>query len=60
MTYRLESRIGLLVPSEMLETYEGPSRSQFTGEESVTKISCRATYSDFKRFDTSGRVVVPK
>jgi hypothetical protein len=60
VTYRQEPRLGLLVPSEMLETYEGPTRSQFTGNESVTRINCRATYSEFKRFETSGRVVVPK
>jgi hypothetical protein len=60
VTYKLEPKFGLLVPSVMLETYEGPTLSQFTGEESVTKINCRATYSDFKRFETSGRVVVPK
>jgi VWFA-related protein len=60
VTYRLEPKFGLLVPSVMLETYEGPTLSQFTGEESVTKINCRATYSDFKRFETSGRVVIPK
>jgi len=60
VTYRLEPRFGLLVPSVMLETYEGPSLSQFSGEESATKINCRATCSGFKRFETSGRVVVQK
>jgi VWFA-related protein len=57
VTYRQEPRWGLLVPAEMLETYEGPTRSAFTGNESVSKINCRATYSDFKRFETGGRVV---
>jgi hypothetical protein len=60
VTYREEPRLSLLVPSEMLETYEGTSVSRFTGKESPTKINCRATYSDFKRFETSGRVVPPK
>lgn len=57
VTYRQEPNLGLLVPAEMLETYEGPTRSAFTGNESVTKINCRATYSDFKRFETGARVV---
>jgi len=60
VTYHHEPRLGLLVPSLMVEAYEGASLSQFTGEESLTKINCRATYSDFKRFEASGRVVVPK
>jgi len=58
VSYKTEERLGLLVPGEMLETYEGPFRSQFTGNESVSKVNCRATYSDFKRFETSGRVVI--
>jgi VWFA-related protein len=58
VSYGPEPRLGLLVPREMLETYEGPFRSQFTGNESASKVNCRATYSDFKRFETSGRVIV--
>jgi hypothetical protein len=57
VTYRQDPSLGLLVPAEMLETYEGPSRSAFTGNETVSKINCRATYSDFKRFETGARVV---
>jgi hypothetical protein len=60
VTYAGDARLGLLVPSEMLETYEAPMRNRFNGEDEMTKISCRATYSDFKRFETSGRLVMPK
>jgi len=60
VTYKQEPRLGALVPAEMLETYEGMTRSAFTGNESPTKINCRATYSDFRRFETSARVGVPK
>ena len=60
VTYEMEARLGLLVPSEMLETYEAPMRNRFSGEDEMTKIVCRATYSDFKRFETSGRLVPPK
>jgi VWFA-related protein len=60
VTYALDPRLQILVPSEMLETYEAPMRSAFTGEDNMTKVNCRATYSDFKRFETSGRVLPPK
>jgi VWFA-related protein len=60
VTYTLEPKLGILVPAEMLETYEAPMRSAFTGEDNMTKVNCRATYSDFKRFETSGRVIVGK
>lgn len=59
-TYAFEPRLGMLVPAEMLETYEAPMRSAFTGEDIMTRVNCRATYSDFKRFETSARIVVPK
>ncbi|MCX6538113.1 MAG: hypothetical protein NT151_04150 [Acidobacteria bacterium] len=60
VTYTLEPKLGILVPAEMLETYEAPMRSTFTGEDNMTKVNCRATYGDFKRFETSGKFVVPK
>ena len=60
VTYKEEPTLGMLVPDKMLETYEGPSVNAFTGNEEVNKINCSATYSDFKRFETSGRVVPPK
>jgi hypothetical protein len=49
--------MGLLVPAEMLETYEAPAVNRFTGREEISRINCRATYSDFKRFETGARVV---
>jgi hypothetical protein len=42
---------------EMLETYEAPMRSSFTGDDTMTKVNCRATYSDFKRFETGARIL---
>jgi hypothetical protein len=41
----------VLVPLEMRETYSSP-----TGED----VNAVATYSGFRRFETAGRVVVPK
>jgi VWFA-related protein len=60
VTYRPDARLGLLVPDEMRETYEGAWTRRTTNEEALTKINCVATYSDFKRFETGGRVVEPK
>lgn len=44
----------------MLGTPEDTRGSAITGGDIMTKVSCRATYSDFKRFETSARIVVPK
>jgi len=60
VTYALDPKLGMLVPAEMLETYEAPMRSAFTGEDVMTKVNCRATYSDFKRFETSSKIVIGK
>jgi hypothetical protein len=58
VTYTLEPKLGILVPAEMLETCEAPMRSAFTGDDNMTKVNCRATYSDFRRFETSATLVV--
>jgi hypothetical protein len=50
----------MLLPAEMRETYEGPWVGGTTNQEALTKVNCHATYSDFKRFETSGRVVIQK
>jgi len=60
VTYRQDQRLGLLVPAEMSEEYQGPATSRFSGRDTVTRITTRATYSDFKRFETGARVVIPK
>jgi len=49
--YRPHPKFDVLVPVEMREKYTSPS-----GEE-VTTV---ATYSDFRRFETSGRLVIPR
>lgn len=62
--YGYDDRLGLLVPREMRESYVAPSVSgnadSSSGREELTRIGCRATYSDYRRFETSGRVVIPK
>jgi hypothetical protein len=58
VTYRADTRLGFLVPAEMLETYEGPWKSSVSSAEGTSKINCRATYSDFKRFDTANKLII--
>ena len=60
VTYRPDVRLGILLPSAMAEEYQGLTLAQTTNQERVTRIRCRAVYSDFKRFETSGKVVIPK
>ena len=64
VTYGLDSRLGLLVPLEMRESYTGmmarPDDVPGAGNEGPMEIGGRATYSDYRRFETSGRVIVPK
>jgi len=59
-SYRVEERLGLLVPTEMVEEYQGVTAIRGSGVDRITRINCRATYSDFKRFETGGRVVIQK
>jgi hypothetical protein len=53
VSYGMNAKLGLLVPVEMHEWY-GYGRS--TPNEGT---SCTAKYSDFRRFETSGGVIVP-
>jgi len=51
VSYGAHPKFDVLVPLEMRETYSASSGEQ------VTAI---ATYSDFRRFETSGRLVIPR
>lgn len=55
--YAPHTDIGLLLPVEMVEAYETLARNPLTGNEELSRVTCRATYSHFKRFQTSGRVL---
>jgi hypothetical protein len=57
VTFREDAGLGLVLPGQMLETYEGPTVNKFTGDEEISRVNCVATYSDFRRFQTTGRVV---
>lgn len=58
VTYRLHPALGLWLPSEMAEYYNGPITLTVTP--SVGRSTTRATYSDFKQFGTAATLVVPK
>jgi VWFA-related protein len=60
VTYKTDPKLGILVPAEMIEIYEGPALNRFTGAEGISKVNSRATYSDFKRFETSATLTIPK
>lgn len=51
--YEHDAGVGLLVPVEMHERYEADERDPAT-------IHALATYSNFRRFQSSGRIVVPR
>ncbi len=60
VSYKQDEKLGLLLPSDMRETYESPSVNRFTGNEEMSTVNCRATYSDFKSFETGARLLPPK
>jgi hypothetical protein len=65
--YRLDSKLGIRVPARMSESYEqqalenvapaGAPQRLITRRE---RIECVATYSNYRRFETSGRLVSPQ
>jgi hypothetical protein len=56
--YTRDEKLGLLLPTEMAEEYQSVSAGREGSPERVQRIRCRASYSDYKRFETSGRVIV--
>jgi hypothetical protein len=51
--YRPDQRLSMWVPSRMTESYDYTQRLS-------DAIECEATYSNFRRFETGGRLVIPK
>ena len=60
VTYRLDPRLKMLVPAEMTESYVGPWVGFDPKTATWNNMICQATYSAFKRFETSSRLVIPK
>jgi hypothetical protein len=59
VTYGRDSKLAGWVPVRMEETYsQRPPAS--SSDRLATEISCVATYSNFRRFETSARIVTPK
>jgi hypothetical protein len=60
--YGYEPKLGLRVPTRMTEMY-GQLRMPLTAGGSIPlhedRIECQATYSNYRRFETSGRLVTP-
>jgi hypothetical protein len=59
VTYRPEAGSGIWMPAKMTELYEGPiprgTRTPVRG-----RTVAEATYSNFKRFETSVKIIVPR
>jgi hypothetical protein len=59
VTYRREAVSGMWLPAKMTEVYEGPI-PRGTGAPVTGRTVGLARYSDFRRFETSVRIVVPR
>jgi hypothetical protein len=60
VAYKFDARLEMLLPAEMAEEYQGITVNPTSRTHRLTRMTGRATYSDFKKFETSGRIVVPK
>jgi hypothetical protein len=58
VTYKADERLGMLVPGGMNEEYKGAYIDRASNRSRIEQISCKAVYSDFKKFETSGRVII--
>ena len=59
VTYRRDPRFGVWLPAKMSEIYEGPI-PRGTGAPLLGRATAVAQYSDYRRFETSATLVVPK
>ena len=59
VTYRRDPRFAVWVPRRMQERYERSGRRVYLGQTRSfeDQIDCVATYTDFRRFETKGRLV---
>jgi hypothetical protein len=58
VSYKMDARFGVPLPSEMRESYEVAAARRTASHEAPTTITCVATYSDFRTFETFGRLIV--
>ena len=60
VTYRRDVRLGIRLPAEMLEHPESNSNKVSFGEPGRLWVEGKCTYSNFRRFETAGRMIAPK
>jgi hypothetical protein len=58
VSYKMDGRFGVPLPSEMRESYEVLPAHRAASQETPTTITCVATYGDFRTFETYGRVIL--
>jgi hypothetical protein len=54
--YRRDPRLDMWVPAEMSEFYEATVRNLTTRDIEQARATATATYSQFRRFETSARI----
>jgi hypothetical protein len=59
VSYRFDDRLGTWVPGDMRETYEQRGQGAYQGRLALfdDRIEGVATYTNFRRFETAGRVI---
>lgn len=60
VTYRRDERLGMRLPVEMLERQEGNSGKVWYGQPGRLWVEGRCTYSNFRRFETAAKMIIPK
>lgn len=60
VTYHRDQRLGMWLPAKMTEFYEGAVSAGLAPTAVLGRATNVATYSDFKRFETSAKIVIPK
>ena len=55
VTYSIDPAFGLLVPADMVESYYRPPSASFA----QLQITAHATYSRFRRFEVSAKILAP-
>ena len=60
VSYRLDERFGIQVPTEMLEHPESNSNKVSYGQPGKLWVEGKCTFSNFRRFETAARMIVPK
>jgi hypothetical protein len=60
VTYRRDPKLGVRVPVEMTERFEGLSGKSGWGGEGKAWVEGKCTYSNYRRFETAGKMIAVK